>query len=250
MHRSSTPQFAAVFACAVLLGAVVCAGQVDAQQPPTIPASAPALARNADQAAASVQSFYDKSTTFRSDFQQKFWVKAYNHEKSSRGHVTFAKPGKMDWVYDDPKDNRVVSDGNVITVYEAGSKQMYEQPVDKSQYPAALSFLTGTGKLADAFAFELASGDQMKFPGGYVLIGTPKQPTPAYAKVLFYVDAATSQVRRVMIIDGQGNRNRFDFVGPRVNEPVAAGGFEFPPPPAAAPVRPCPPPTGGVGWSA
>jgi len=236
MHRSSTPQFVALFACAVLLGAVVCPGRVDAQQPPTTPASTPS--RNADQAVASVQSFYDKSTTFRSDFQQKFWVKAYNHEKSSRGHVTFAKPGKMDWVYDDPKDNRVVSDGNIIRVYEAGNKQMYEQPVDKSQYPAALSFLTGTGKLADAFTFEIVSGDEMKFPGGYVLVGTPKEPTPAYSKVLFYVDTATSQVRRVMVIDGQGNRNRFDFINPQVNLAVPSSQFTFTPPPGTSIVRP------------
>ena len=33
----------------------------------------------------------------------------------------------------------------------------------------------------------------MNFPGGYVLVGTPKTPTPAYQKVLFYVDAATSR---------------------------------------------------------
>ncbi|MDP9034842.1 MAG: outer membrane lipoprotein carrier protein LolA [Myxococcota bacterium] len=191
-----------------------------------------------DQAVSAVQSFYDKSQTFQSDFQQKFWVKAYNQEKSSKGHVTFAKPGKMDWVYEDPRDNRVVSDGLVIRVYEAANKQMFEQPVDKSQYPAALSFLTGTGRLSDAFAFEVVSGDQMKFTGGYVLVGTPKQPTPAYSKVLFYVDTATSQVRRVMIIDGQGNRNRFDFVNPRVNEPVKAGEFSFTPPPGTSVVRP------------
>ncbi|MDP9151717.1 MAG: outer membrane lipoprotein carrier protein LolA [Myxococcota bacterium] len=191
-----------------------------------------------DQAVAAVQSFYDKSQTFQSDFQQKFWVKAYNQEKSSRGRVTFAKPGKMDWVYDDPRDNRVVSDGMVIRVYEAANKQMFEQPVDKSQYPAALSFLTGTGRLSDAFGFEVVSGDQMKFTGGYVLVGTPKQPTPAYSKVLFYVDSATSQVRRVMIIDGQGNRNRFDFVNPKVNEPVKAGEFSFTPPPGTSVVRP------------
>jgi hypothetical protein len=60
---------------------------------------------------ARVQDFYDRSITFKSDFEQRFWVKAYNQEKTSRGHVTFAKPGKMEWVYDDPKDNRVVSDG-------------------------------------------------------------------------------------------------------------------------------------------
>lgn len=212
---------------------LACAARVAADPGPPA-AGAQAL----EQSIAKVQSFYDKSVTFQSDFQQKFWVKAYNQEKTSRGHVTFAKPGKMDWVYDDPKDNRVVSDGTLIKVYEAANKQMYEQPVDKSQYPAALSFLTGTGKLTDAFDFELVAGDQMKFPGGYVLVGTPKQSTPSYAKVLFYVDTATSQVRRVMLIDGQGNRNRFDFLDPKVNEPVPAGEFTFIAPPGTSIIRP------------
>jgi len=207
-------------------------------QPAAPAAESAASAPSADQAVQSVQAFYDKSTTFKSDFEQKFWVKAYNREKRSSGHVTFAKPGKMEWVYVDPKDNRVVSDGKIIRVYEASNKQMFEQPVDTTQYPAALSFLTGTGKLSDAFDFELLSGNEMKFPGGYVLKGTPKQPTAAYSMVLFYVDAGTSQVRRVMVIDGQGNRNRFDFVSPRVNEPVAATQFTFTPPPGTSIVRP------------
>jgi outer membrane lipoprotein carrier protein len=198
----------------------------------------PSGAADVGQAVASVQAFYNRSNTFKSDFEQRFWVKAYNHEKSSRGHVTFAKPGKMDWKYTDPQDNRVVSDGTVIRVYDAANKQMYEQPVNTTQYPTALSFLTGGGNLVDTFSFELFPGDQLKFPGGYVLVGTPKDPTPAYAKVLFYVDAATSQVRRVMLIDGQGNRNRFDFVDPRINEPVAAGDFKFTPPPGTSIVRP------------
>ncbi len=206
-------------------------------QPVPANASAPA-GLSANQAVQSVQAFYDKSTTFKSDFQQKFWVKAYNQQKTSRGHVTFAKPGKMEWVYDDPKDNRVVSDGKTIRVYEASNKQMFEQPVDTTQYPAALSFLTGTGQLSSSFDFEIFAGATMDFPGGYVLVGTPKQPTPAYSKVLFYVDASTSQVRRVMVIDGQGNRNRFDFVSPRVNEPVAANQFTFTPPPGTSIVRP------------
>ena len=156
------------------------------------------------------------------------------------GHVTFAKPGKMHWTYDDPQStgNRVVSDGAVIKVYEANNKQMYEQPIEKSQYPAALSFLTGTGKLSDSFNFELFPGDQMKFPGGIVLVGTPKAATPAYSKVLFYVDSGTSQVRRVMIIDGQGNRNRFDFEAPKVNQAVAPDLFKFTPPAGTSIIHP------------
>ena len=137
MRRLSPSIAAVVVCCCASLYADAGLAQPAA---PTASAASPASADNAVQ---SVQAFYDKSTTFKSDFQQKFWVKAYNHEKTSSGHVTFAKPGKMEWVYDDPKDNRVVSDGKVIRVYEASNKQMFEQPVDTTQYPAALSFLTG-----------------------------------------------------------------------------------------------------------
>ena len=55
--------------------------------------------------------------------------------------------------------------------------------------------------------------------------------SPAYKTVFFYVDKDTWQVRRVLILDGQGNRNRFDFSKPRVNEPVSAELFKFTPPP-------------------
>ncbi len=234
-----THRFPSVVIVAAALAVCALSPRPTAAQAPSPPSAATAPpGPTVDQAVTAVQTFYDRSQTFKSDFQQRFWVKAYNQEKSSHGRVTFAKPGKMDWVYEEPKDNRVVSDGNVIKVYEAANKQMYEQPIAKSQYPAALSFLTGTGKLADSFDFQIISGEEMKFPGGYVLIGTPKQPTPAYAKVLFYVDAATSQVRRVMIIDGQGNRNRFDFSNPRVNEPVPPAEFAFVPPPGTSIVHP------------
>jgi len=202
----------------------------------TAPASPPPP--TVEQAIQKVQSFYDKTTSFKADFNQEFFVKAYNKKKTSNGTVTFAKPGKMDWVYQNPQGNRVVSDGTLLRVYEAQNHQMFEQAVDKSQYPAALSFLTGQGKLSDHFTFEISAGDKMNFPGGYVLIGTPKVPTAAYQKVLFYIDQQTSQVRRVMVLDGQGNRNRFDFVNPRVNDPVQDAQFKFVPPPGTTVVHP------------
>jgi outer membrane lipoprotein carrier protein len=232
-HVSRNRSLRALVAGLALLAPLASSSSTEAQ-----PAPATASLSKADRLVSTVQALYDQSTTFKSDFDQRFWVKAYNTEKSSHGHVTFAKPGKMDWTYDDPKDNRIVSDGSVIRIYDAANKQMYEQQVDKSQYPAALSFLTGTGQLGAAFDFELFAGEQMKFPGGSVLVGTPKQPTPAYAKVLFYVDTATSQVRRVLVIDGQGNRNRFDFSNSKINEPVGANQFTFKPPPGTSIVRP------------
>lgn len=203
----------------------------------------PAAAQNATlpqvgQAVANVQAFYNRTNTFSADFTQQYLAKAYNTTKVSNGHVIFSKPGKMDWEYTSPAGNRIVSDGSTLRVYEASNKQMYEQTVNQSQYPAALSFLTGQGSLDQNFDFQIFPGAQFGYQGGYVLVGTPKQPTPAYTKVLFYVDAQTSQVLRVLILDGQQNRNRFDFTNPQVNTNVDASKFTFSPPPGTTIVKP------------
>jgi outer membrane lipoprotein carrier protein len=199
-------------------------------------ANAQNAAPNVTQAVANVQAFYNRTTSFSADFTQQYLAHAYNTTKTSNGHVIFVKPGKMDWEYADPKDNRIVSDGTKLRVYEAANKQMYEQTVDQSQYPAALSFLTGQGTLDQNFTFEIKP--EMNFQGGFVLIGTPKTPTPAYTKVLFYVDSGTSQVLRVLILDGQQNRNRFDFSNAQVNATVDPAKFTFTPPVGTTIVHP------------
>lgn len=209
--------------------------------PPAPAASAqPPAASAADTAATvtKVQAFYNSTTSFQSDFTQEFFVKSHNVRKESNGTVAFVKPGKMAWTYANPAGNRVVSDGTTLKVYEAANKQMFEQNVDKSQYPAALSFLTGTGKLDDSFTFLMYPGASMNFPGGTVLVGTPKQASAAYTKVLFYVDAASNQIRRVLIVDAQGNRNRFDFVAPKVNVPVPDSMFTLTVPPGTQIIKP------------
>ncbi|AKV03740.1 Outer membrane lipoprotein carrier protein LolA [Labilithrix luteola] len=229
MRRIAALAFAALVAVAVPLVSTDSAAQAGAQALP---------AAKANEVATKVQAFYDRTTSFASDFTQEFFVKSHNVKKTSKGTVTFAKPGKMYWDYSNPAGNRVVSDGTILKVYEAANKQMFEQTVNKSQYPAALSFLVGGGKLTEVFNFELYDGAAMGFPGGQVLVGTPKQPTPAYQKVLFYVDSQTAQVRRVLIVDGQGNRNRFDFENPRVNVPVNDDMFKFTPPAGTQLIKP------------
>src|SRR5690606_9727056 len=206
-----------------------------ASVPWATPASAAPL--SADQLADQMQKFYDKTKTFQATFKQRYWVEAYRKTKDSNGLVTFAKPGQMSWRYKN-NGNRVVSDGKTIKVYEADNKQMYLQPVGKSQYPAALSFLIGGGNLRETFRLKMLDARSMGFEGGHVMMGIPKTPTPAYQKVFFYVDAGTYQVRRVLLLDAQRNRNRFDFVTPVVNKPVDKSEFQFTPPPGTRIIKP------------
>jgi len=55
---------------------------------------------------------------------------------------------------------------------------------------------------------------------------------------LLFVDAATYQVRRVLLLDAQGNKNRFDFSGTEVNLKTPPGEFAFTPPKGTQVVRP------------
>jgi outer membrane lipoprotein carrier protein len=220
--------------CSLLASSTLLAGDAFAQTPPPPPAAG---APDADTIAQNVQSFYDRATTYQADFKQRYTIYAYNRTKDSSGTVVFAKPGKMRWTYS-TNGNVVVSDGKEIKIYEQENKQMYLQKVDKTQYPAALSFLMGKGSLKQAFVLSSLDPEQLEFKGGYVLLGTPKDPTPAYQKILFYVDATTFQVRRVLLIDAQKNRNRFDFEKTRVNDTIKKDTFAFAPPAGTNTIRP------------
>ncbi len=202
------------------------------------PGNVAAAGPTAEEIGSRVQQFYDSTKTFKANFTQTYTIKVQNVKKVSTGKVVFEKPGKMSWTYDAPNGNRVVSDGTTIKVYEKENEQMYESSVKGSQYPAALSFLMGQGKLTKDFSLRLLDAAQMKFEGGYVLEGTPKEATPAYQKILLYVDAQTNQVRRALILDAQGNKNRFDFTNPTVNQPVTKGEFEFTPPQGTRIIKP------------
>ena len=143
----------------------------------------------------------------------------------------------MSWRYTN-NGNRVVSDGAVVTVYEKSNKQMYEQKLADSQYPAALSFLVGSGKLKSEFKLRTLNAQQLKFEGGYVLEAVPNRPTPAYQKLILFVDGSTYQVRRVILLDAEGNRNRFTFANPQVNVRVPNSEFEFTPPAGTQVIKP------------
>jgi outer membrane lipoprotein carrier protein len=198
--------------------------------------AAPDTGLSARRIAARVQGFYDQTKVFKAGFKQRYWVKAYNKYKNSQGQVIFQKPGKMSWRYHN--GNRVVSDGKLVRVYEKDNKQMYEQKINRSQYPAALSFLVGGGNLLKSFKLRKLNATRMKFEGGYVLEGVPQKPTPAYQKLLLYIDAQTHQVRRVLLLDAQGNRNRFDFITPSVNQKPPRHEFKFQPPAGTQVIKP------------
>jgi len=67
-------------------------------------------------------------------------------------------------------------------------------------------------------------------------VGKPRSSNPAYEQVLFYVDQAmlakrsAGTIRRVVVLDAQKNRNRFDFLEASTPDRVEPSEFVFTPP--------------------
>ncbi|HVK66646.1 MAG TPA: outer membrane lipoprotein carrier protein LolA, partial [Polyangium sp.] len=197
------------------------------------PTAAPAPG-SADAVAVAIDQVFNDKKIFFAKFKQEHTQKVAGTTKKSTGVFYFERPNKISFRYDAPSKNRIVSDGTTLKVYIGDDNQMFVQPVDKTEYPGALAFLMGKG-LAPSFTF--AFHDKSKFEGGPVLLGKPRQATPHYDSVYFYVDKAFLEkkdpgvIRRVMLVDAQGNRNRFDFEGSTQPATIDPAEFTFTPPP-------------------
>ncbi|WP_061612619.1 LolA family protein, partial [Sorangium cellulosum] len=199
--------------------------------PPSMP---PAEAGSAEAVAAEVDTIFVGKTTYLARFKQEHTQKISGAVKKQSGVVSVEKPNKISFRYDPPNQNRIVSDGVSLKIYVAEDRQMFVTPVQSSEYPGALSFLMGHG-LRPSFTFTF--NEKASFEGGPVLVGKPRAPTPHYEFVMFYIDRALlakkdpGVIRRVLIVDAQGNRNRFDFEDASQPASIDPGEFRFTAPP-------------------
>lgn len=195
--------------------------------------------------AAGVQSFYDQTRDISASFYQTYFHALYRRTEKTKGKVVFEKPGKMRWDYDLPNGKVIVSDGSTLKVYEPGDPgetgQVFEQSLKHAELPHALSFLMGTGRLEEGFSFRLLDPKREGFPTGKVLELRPRGSNPQYDRVVFFVESdprLRGLVRRVLIIDHNGNRNRFDFTKLEFNRRVSELLFRWNPPAGTRVIKP------------
>lgn len=194
-------------------------------------------ASEAARVAGAVQSFYEQTQDVSADFEQTYLNKIYNRTERSSGRVVFKKPGKMRWDYAKPNGKVIAADGKKLVIFDPGgegeSAQLMERKMTSAQLPNAMAFLMGTGRLEDDFAFRELDPAHKRFPGGSVLELQPRDPTPHYARIIFYVsdvERTRGLVQRIVIIDHNGNRNRFDFSKFQFNSGLSSQQFKFSPP--------------------
>jgi outer membrane lipoprotein carrier protein len=237
----SMPQkmrFIRLFAASVSLLALALGGHALAQSKPS-----------AKEIARLVQSFYDQTRVFEAEFEQRQYTRLYDRTEEAKGKVVFKKPGKMRFDYEGPNGQVFVSDGRELKIYQPPEEgesrgQLIIRRLEEDQLPEAFAFLTGGGNLLEDFEVRLLDEARKDFPAGHVLELRPKRPTPHFERLVFYVSVVEQGgkragiIRRVLILDAAGNRNRFDFKNPRFDRSVSDRTFRYSPPRKTDVVRP------------
>jgi outer membrane lipoprotein-sorting protein len=192
----------------------------------------PAAEGSADAIAQKADDVFAPKKTFSSKFTQRLESKVTGQKKESKGTLYIERPSKISFHYDPPNQNRMVSDGTTFKAYVAEDKQMFTSKVGTSAYAGGLAFLMGGLRKTMTFSFNTKAD----YKDGWVLIGKPREPNPSYELVMFYVNkeklekGAADCIERIVIVDAQGNKNRFDFTDASFPASIDSKEWDFTPP--------------------
>lgn len=159
-----------------------------------------------------LQKSYDATADFTADFRQETEVKTLNRTLKASGKVSFKRPGKMLWRYDEPKRQFVLADGKHLYFYQPEQNQVIKSPLKNAfRGDIPLSFLLGLGNLKKEFNAALKSTDEKS----YVLRLEPKGEAGGFSEILLAVDKSTSDILWVSIRDAAANLTTIRFSGMR-----------------------------------
>ncbi len=180
--------------------------------------------QSADQIADSLQKNYDATVDFVADFRQETEVRTLNRNLKAWGKLTFKRPGKMLWRYEEPKGQIVLADGKNLYFYQPEQNQVIKSPLSnafRSDIP--LSFLLGLGNLKKDFNVALKGSDENQF----VLRLEPKGDLGGFSEVNVGVSRSTSDILWVSVRDAASNVTTIRFSGMRKGVGVQESLFRF-----------------------
>ena len=167
-----------------------------------------AESRSAEAVVDGLQKSYDATSDFVADFTQQTEVKTLNRTLKAFGKLSFKRPGKMFWRYEEPKNQFVLTDGKHLYFYQPEQNQVIKSPLKNAfRGDIPLSFLLGLGNLKKDFNATLKASDESQ----NVLRLEPKGEAGGYSEILLGVSKSASDILWASVRDAAGNLTTLRF---------------------------------------
>lgn len=170
-----------------------------------------------------LQKTYDATADFVADFRQETEVKNLNRTLKASGKLSFKRPGKMLWLYEEPKGQFVLADGKHLYFYQPDQNQVIKSPLKNAfRGDIPLSFLLGLGNLKKDFNATLKASEENQ----HILLLQPKGEAGGYSEILIGVNKATSDILWVSVRDAVNNLTTLRFANMRKGVGIKDSLFE------------------------
>ena len=194
----------------------------------TLPPNGATSSKDLKQVLDRLQRHYRDTSSFSAKFNEE--IGSVGAPKRHRqGTVSFRKPGRMRWDFDEPEKQTIVSDGETVYSYDPDLNQVVETPLkDALKSSSATSFLLGMGSINRDFKAEFANPP---IPTGLIDLKLDAK-TGGY-KIEIGLDPKTYNLVTLTLTDQLGDVTTIDFTDIKNNVELADSTFAFKTPPGA-----------------
>ncbi len=162
--------------------------------------------------------------TLRGDFVQEVRDSRGALKERAEGSFALARPGRFDWHYLTPGEQRLVSDGTTVWLYDVDLEQVTRRRLGEALGATPLALLAGTGKVDETHRVE-------QLPTQAALDWVRLVPRASDAEFTEVLMAFRGQVPSVMELhDRLGQKTVITLLRVELNANIPEDTFQFEPP--------------------
>ena len=174
-----------------------------------------------------LRQFVAQTGSARGDFSQTTETAGKHAPQTSRGSFEFSRPGRFRWVYTEPYQQTIVSDGSSLYVYDLELNQVTVKKL-KGAIPASpASILFGSNDLERDFQVT-SDGEQ---DGVDWIAAKPRSQDSSFERIRIGFQGALPV--RMELVDSFGHVTQLRFSGLQRNPRIDPSRFRFEPPKGA-----------------
>jgi outer membrane lipoprotein carrier protein len=215
-HRSSVAtMWKAIFPAIVMLLVATAPARSETMAPVGEPS------KDLKQVLDRLQRHYHETNSFTAKFTEAITTGGVT--RTRKGTVSFRKPGRMRWEFEDPEKETIVSDGETLFSYDPDLNQVLETPLKQAlKSSSATSFLLGLGNINRDFQATFATP-----PTATGLIDLNLDAKTGGYKIHVGLEPKTYDLTTLTLTDQLGDVTKIDFTDVHDNVELPASAFAF-----------------------
>ena len=183
-----------------------------------------AVARAGPASIDSLNRFYDSVRTYTAQFEQVVLDEGLNPIEESSGTVQIARPGRFRWDYEPPNEQRIISNGDKVWVYDIELEQITVRSQEQSLGKTPASLLAGGSDITSGYEVrDLGQSGVLTWVGM-----KPRDVESGYSDMR--IGFENNELRIMELVDGLGQTTRIILTNAQENLEIDESRFVLLPP--------------------